>query len=166
MITTRRSLPCATEKACYRGGFSRNLLSVKGVPGTLQSGGASFATTRWSVLAASAASGAGDSSEAEAAVAQLCRDYWPPLYSFVRRRGYSSANAQDLVQGFFTYFLRTKIYAQARSERGKFRSFLLASLNRYLIDDWHRENRLKRGGGESFVVLDEEIERGGTTPPG
>ena len=131
---------------------------MKGVPGTLQSGGASFATTRWSVLAASAASGAGDSSEAEAAVAQLCRDYWPPLYSFVRRRGYSSANAQDLVQGFFTYFLRTKTYAQARSERGKFRSFLLASLNRYLIDDWHRENRLKRGGGESFVVLDEEIE--------
>jgi RNA polymerase sigma factor (sigma-70 family) len=103
------------------------------------------------------ADGASGSAEAEAAVAQLCRDYWPPLYSFVRRRGFSPADAQDLVQGFFTHFLQDRIYAQTDSARGKFRSFLLASLKNYIVDIWHRENTLKRGGGWGFVVLDAEI---------
>jgi len=128
---------------------------MQAVPGTLKTGGAAFASTRWSVVAACNADSA--SAEAEAAIAQLCRDYWPPLYSFVRRRGYSPADAQDLVQGFFTHFLQDKIYARTDSARGKFRSFLLASLKNYMVDVWHRENTLKRGGGREFVLLDAEI---------
>jgi RNA polymerase sigma-70 factor (ECF subfamily) len=62
------------------------------------------------------------------------------------------------VQGFFTHLLRNKIYAQTDSARGKFRSFLLASLKNYIVDIWHRENTLKRGGGREFVVLDPEID--------
>ena len=132
-------------------------MDMQAVPGTLQTGGAPFASTRWSVVAACNADGTPTSAETEAAVAQLCRDYWPPLYSFVRRRGFSRADAQDLVQGFFTHFLQDKIYAQTDSGRGKFRTFLLASLKNYIVDIWHRENTLKRGGGREFVVLDEEI---------
>jgi len=74
---------------------------MRAVPGTLQTGGAPFASTRWSVVAACDSGGTPTSGETEAAVAQLCRDYWPPLYSFVRRRGFPPADAQDLVQGFF-----------------------------------------------------------------
>ena len=132
-------------------------MDMQAVPGTLQTGGAAFASTRWSVVAACEANGDLSSPEAEAAVAQLCRDYWPPLYSFVRRRGFSPADAQDLVQGFFTHFLQDRIYAQADSARGKFRTFLLAALKNYIVDIWHREHTLKRGGGREFVVLDEEI---------
>jgi len=132
-------------------------MDMRAVPGTLQTGGAPFSSTRWSVVAACHADGTPNSAETEAAVAQLCRDYWPPLYSFVRRRGFSPADAQDLVQGFFTHFLQDKIYAQADSARGKFRTFLLASLKNYIVDIWHRENTLKRGGGREFVVLDAEI---------
>jgi RNA polymerase sigma factor (sigma-70 family) len=127
---------------------------VKAVPGTLQTGGASFVTTHWSVIAACTR---GDETT-DAALAQLCRDYWPPLYSFVRRRGYSPADAQDLVQGFFAYFLRTKAYARTELNKGKFRSFLLASLKHYLANEWDREHALKRGGDREFVLLEEEME--------
>jgi len=130
---------------------------MRSVPGTLQSGGAAFASTRWTVIGACNADGTPASAEAEAAVAQLCHDYWPPLYSFVRRRGFPPADAQDLVQGFFSHFLQDKIYAQADSARGKFRSFLLASLKNYIVDIWHRENTLKRGGDQEFVLLDAEL---------
>lgn len=127
---------------------------MKDVPGTVGSGGADFATTHWSVIAASTAA---DNDQAQAAVAQLCRDYWPPLYSFVRRRGFSFSDAQDLVQGFFGYFLQRKAYAQADPNKGKFRSFLLASLKNYMADVWDREHAIKRGGEYEFVLLDAEI---------
>jgi len=130
-------------------------MDMHAVPGTLKTGGAAFASTRWSVVAA--CNPDSTSADAEAAIAQLCRDYWPPLYSFVRRRGFSPADAQDLVQGFFTHFLQDKIYTRTDSARGKFRSFLLASLKNYIVDIWHRENTLKRGGGREFVFLDAEI---------
>jgi RNA polymerase sigma-70 factor (ECF subfamily) len=130
---------------------------VKEVPGTLREGGATFATTHWSVIAA-CTGGNGTSAEAAAdALAQLCRDYWPPLYSFVRRRGFSSADAQDLVQGFFSYFLERKAYAKIDRQKGKFRSFMVASLKNYMADVWDREHALKRGGGHEFVLLDEEL---------
>ena len=127
-----------------------SLRVVKAVPGTLQAGGAPFATTHWSVIAGSAAD--------DKLLAQLCHDYWPPLYTFVRRRGYSSADAQDIVQGFFAFFLKSKGYAGADRLRGKFRSFLLGSLKHYMSDVWDRERALKRGGGHEFVLLDEQIE--------
>lgn len=126
---------------------------MRATPGTLREGGAPFATTHWSVVAASAL----DNDAAQAALTQLCQDYWPPLYSFVRRRGYTPEDAQDMVQGFFAYLLETKTHARAERARGKFRSFLLAALKHYLADTWDRERAHKRGGGYQVVLLDEEI---------
>ena len=128
---------------------------MKAVPGTLQDGGAPFLTTHWSAVAA-----CGDltTGTAHASLTQLCRDYWPPLYSFVRRRGSSRADAQDLVQGFFVHLLQSKAYAQTDRNKGKFRSFLLASLKHYLSDVWDRERALKRGGDHKFVLLDDEMD--------
>ena len=127
---------------------------MKAVPGTVQDGGASFVTTHWSLIAACTHG----SETADEALAQLCGDYWPPLYSFVRRRGYSPADAQDLVQGFFAFLLETRVYAKTDRNKGKFRSFLLASLKHYMADVWDREHTLKRGGDQSFVSLDEQME--------
>ncbi|MEO6872741.1 MAG: sigma factor [Chthoniobacterales bacterium] len=127
---------------------------MKSLPGTLQSGGAVFATTRWSLLAACRDA---DDRAAQEAIAQLCQDYWPPLYSFVRRRGYSRVDAQDLVQGFFTHFLRDRLYARSDSAKGKFRTFLLAAMKNYLADDWSKDRALKRGGDQTFLLLDAEI---------
>lgn len=95
--------------------------------------------------------------QADAALAQLCRDYWPPLYSFVRRREFSPTDAQDLVQGFFADFLKRKAYAQTDRRKGKFRSFMLASLKHYMADVWDREQAIKRGGKQEFVLLDDEV---------
>jgi RNA polymerase sigma factor (sigma-70 family) len=126
---------------------------VKATPGTLQEGGANFATTHWSVVAQSALTGV---PEAANALAQLCEMYWPPIYSFIRRRGYAPSDAQDLTQSFFAYFLQTKAYARVDPLHGKFRSFLLASVKNFLADDWDRDHAIKRGGGYQFVPLDQE----------
>jgi len=119
---------------------------VKGIPGTLQDGGATFVTTHWSVVEACA-----DDETADSALARLCQDYWPPLYTFARRRGNSSADAQDLVQGFFAYLLQSKAYAQTDRRKGKFRSFLLASFKNYMTDAWDKSRAIKRGGDHEFV---------------
>lgn len=94
---------------------------------------------------------------AERALADLCRAYWPPLYSFVRRRGYSPADAQDLTQGFFAYLLEHKAHARADPDKGKFRTFLLGSLKNFLANAYDREQTLKRGGGNQVLALDEEL---------
>jgi RNA polymerase sigma factor (sigma-70 family) len=127
---------------------------VKGIPGTIQDGGAAFATTHWSVVAACAF----ENETGDAALTQLCRDYWPPLYTFARRRGYSPADAQDVVQGFFAHLLETRAYARTDATKGKFRSFLLASLKNYMSDVRDRTRALKRGGDYEFVLLDDEID--------
>jgi len=125
---------------------------VKGTPGTLQEGGASFASTHWSIVAQSAQT---DVPEAANALAQLCETYWPPIYSFIRRRGYAPSDAEDLTQSFFAYFLRTKAYSRTDRLHGKFRSFLLASVKNFLADNWDREQAIRRGGGYRFVSLDQ-----------
>jgi DNA-directed RNA polymerase specialized sigma24 family protein len=127
---------------------------VKATPGTLQEGGASFATTHWSVVAQSALT---DAPEATNALTQLCEMYWPPIYSFIRRRGYPPPDAQDLTQSFFTFFLRTKAYARTDRLHGKFRSFLLASVKNFLADSWDREQAIRRGRDYQFVSLDQEM---------
>ena len=129
------------------------LARVKATPGTLQEGGAKFATTHWSMVAQSALTNV---PEAENALAKLCETYWPPIYSFIRRRGYSPADAQDLTQSFFAFFLRTKAYARTDRLHGKFRSFLLASVKNFLSDHWDRDRAIKRGGDYQFVSLDQE----------
>ncbi len=97
-----------------------------------------------------------DVPEAAHALAKLCETYWPPIYSFIRRRGYPPPDAQDLTQSFFGFFLRTKAYARTDRLHGKFRSFLLASVKHFLADDRDREQAIKRGGDYKFVSLDQE----------
>jgi DNA-directed RNA polymerase specialized sigma24 family protein len=126
---------------------------VKGRPGTLQDGGANFATTHWSVVAQSALTHV---PEAEKALGRLCETYWPPIYSFIRRRGYGPADAQDLTQSFFAFFLRTKAYARTDPLHGKFRSFLLASVKNFLADNWDHDQAIRRGRDYQFVSLDRE----------
>ena len=92
---------------------------------------------------------------ARAALAQLCQTYWAPLYSFVRSRGHAVHDAQDLTQSFFAYLIEHKIYMRADREKGKFRSFLLASLKNFLGHAYDREQTLKRGGSLDFLPLDE-----------
>jgi RNA polymerase sigma factor (sigma-70 family) len=93
---------------------------------------------------------------AEAALAELCQTYWAPLYSFVCSRGYTVHDAQDLTQSFFAYLLEHKIYARVERQKGKFRSFLLASLKNFLAHAADRERTLERGGGQEFLPLHEE----------
>ncbi len=116
-----------------------------------------FPSTHWTVVTAAAETN--DSDAAELALAELCRSYWTPLYSFVRSRGYGVHDAQDLTQSFFAFFLEAKIYARADRRRGRFRSFLLASLRNFLADTADREQTLKRGGGQTVVPLDEKQAR-------
>ena len=109
-----------------------------------------FATTHWTqVLHA----GRSDSTSAREALAQLCQSYWYPLYAYARRRGNSPADAEDLTQGFFARLLELNSLADVRREKGKFRSFLLASLNHYISDEWDRARAQKRGHGR-VVSLD------------
>src|SRR5258708_39499650 len=91
-----------------------------------------------------------------AALSDLCKLYWYPLYAFIRRRGCSAEDAQDLTQGFFLSLLDRKALRQVTPLKGKFRSFLLASLQNYLSDQFDRRRSLKRGGNIEFVPLDFE----------
>jgi len=93
---------------------------------------------------------------AGAALAELCQVYWAPLYSFVRSRGHSVHDAQDLTQSFFAYLLEHKVYARADRQKGRFRSFLLASVKNFLADAADRQRTLKRGGTQIFLPLHEE----------
>jgi len=114
-----------------------------------------FPSTHWSVVLAAGRSAA-DPEIAQAALANFCQTYWAPLYSFVRSRGYTVHDAQDLTQSFFAYVLEHKIYARVDRQKGKFRSFLLASLKNFLAHAVDSERRLKRGGGQDFLPLREE----------
>jgi RNA polymerase sigma factor (sigma-70 family) len=111
-----------------------------------------FPTTLWTVVLHA---GRDEPAEAQSALGQLCTAYWYPLYSFVRRRGHSPHDAEDLTQAFLTQLLERRGLGQIDPERGRFRTFLLASLKNFLANDWDRAHALKRGGGKSFVSLDE-----------
>ena len=114
-----------------------------------------FPSTHWSVVVAAGGSQA-EPEIAQSALAELCQIYWIPLYGFVRSRGYSMHDAQDLTQSFFAYLIEHKIYARVDRQKGRFRSFLLASLKNFLADASDREQTLKRGGGQNFLPLHEE----------
>ena len=115
-----------------------------------------FPSTRWSVVLAAGKSHA-EPETSQAALAELCQTYWAPLYSFVRSRGYSVHDAQDLTQSFFAYLLEHKIYARVDRQKGKFRSFLLASVKNFLAHETDRARTLKRGGGHEFLPLHEDL---------
>jgi RNA polymerase sigma-70 factor (ECF subfamily) len=111
-----------------------------------------FATTRWSVVLQA---GRHDSSpESSAALAELCRVYWRPLYADVRGMGFDVHSAQDLTQEFFGKLLEKKYVTVADRRRGKFRWFLLTALKCFLANEWDRTRAQKRGGGEKPLSLD------------
>jgi RNA polymerase sigma-70 factor (ECF subfamily) len=112
-----------------------------------------FPSTHWSVVLAA---NADNSTHADAALEQLCRTYWYPLYVFVRRRGHSPEDAQDLTQQFFALFLRKEYFRLADRAKGRFRTFLLHALEHFLINEWKRTQRTKRGGGITPLSLEVE----------
>jgi RNA polymerase sigma factor (sigma-70 family) len=109
-----------------------------------------FVTTHWSVVMHAVGS---DSSRAHAALEKLCQSYWYPLYAYVRRRGHSPEDAEDLTQEFFARLLRRNWMAMADPSKGRFRSFLLMVLNRFLANEWDKVRAQKRGGGVRTVPL-------------
>lgn len=122
---------------------------------------ARFNTTRWSLIAETS----GDADSARRALEALCRDYRPPVLAFVRRRGYSQADSEDLTQEFFTRFLERRWYADATPERGRFRALVLTALRRFLIDAQAREHAQKRGGGARHVEFDDSADAVGIDSP-
>ncbi len=112
---------------------------------------AQFTTTHWSVVLAARQ----EDDAAAAALETLCRRYWYPLYAFVRRRGYAPADAQDLTQKFFARLLDKGFLRGVDRTKGKFRSFLLATLEHFLANEWRNARAQKRGGSIAFLSLEE-----------
>jgi RNA polymerase sigma factor (sigma-70 family) len=113
-----------------------------------------FVTTHWSVVLSAQDS---KSPRSQEALESLCRAYWYPLYAFVRRRGKSTHDAQDLTQAFFARLLEKDYLKAAGSEKGRFRTFLLVALKRFLADEWDREHAQKRGGFAEMIPIDQEL---------
>jgi RNA polymerase sigma factor (sigma-70 family) len=107
-----------------------------------------------------------DTAEAQAALERLCRTYWYPLYAYARRRGQPVEDAQDLTQAFFERLLERHWVGDADRERGRFRSFLLTAMNRFMCDEWDKLRAQKRGGGVKHIPLqlDEAETRYGCEP--
>jgi len=114
-------------------------------------GGAQFPPTLWSVVLLARQNSSEQSREA---LATLCRAYWFPLYAFLRRQGKSPHDAEDLTQGFLLHLLEKDALSRVQREKGKFRSFLLASLQYFLADERDKQMAQKRGGGAKLVELD------------
>jgi RNA polymerase sigma-70 factor (ECF subfamily) len=110
-----------------------------------------FVTTHWSVVLSA---GHNDTPRAADALQRLCQTYWYPLYTYVRRRGYSPQDAQDLTQGFFACLLERQSLATADPEKGRFRSFMLGAMNYFLATEWAKMQTQKRGGGRQILSLD------------
>ncbi len=112
-----------------------------------------FHTTHWSVVFAA---GERRTPDADDALSTLCAAYWYPLYAFVRRSGYDAEAASDLTQGFFARVIEKNFLREADPQRGRFRSFLLASLKHFLSNERERERALKRGGGATLLSIEPE----------
>ena len=110
-----------------------------------------FATTHWTVVLTAAGS---DTTRARAALEKLCRTYWYPLYAYVRRRGYAPPDAEDLTQAFFARLLEHQSLSSADPCLGRFRSFILTAMNRFLVSEWKKDMAQKRGGGRMTFSLD------------
>src|SRR4051812_16272603 len=110
-----------------------------------------FATTRWTVVLRAAQN---DSPEALAALTDVCRSYWYPLYAYVRRQGFDPDTAQDLTQEFFAKLIEKNYLAGADRQRGRFRWFLITAFKCFLANEFDRVRAQKRGGGERPLSLD------------
>ncbi len=109
-----------------------------------------FALTRWSVVLAA---GSNDSVRARDALEKLCRAYWHPIFAFVRRQGHSPHDSQDLTQEFFARLLAKNYLGAVDRSRGRFRSFLLASLKHFLANEWDKAGAQKRGGHQILIPI-------------
>ncbi len=116
-----------------------------------------FCTTHWSAVVEAGKLG---SPRADEALAELCRSYWYPLYAFIRRRGYSPTETEDLTQAFFERLLAKNYIADVSPEGGRFRAFLLTSVKNFLANEWDRAQTAKRGGGKRVLSLDEQDPEG------
>jgi RNA polymerase sigma-70 factor (ECF subfamily) len=125
--------------------------SLTGVSGSAQDGRVAFTTTHWSVVLEAQ----GESPAAQEALEKLCRVYWRPIYSFVRRQGAGPEEAQDLTQGFFALLLERRDLRTVRKEKGRLRSYLLSALKHFLVDEHRRAMAIKRGKGERLISLEE-----------
>jgi RNA polymerase sigma-70 factor (ECF subfamily) len=114
--------------------------------------GEGFQATRWSLVLAAHQS---DSPKAQEALEQLCRSYWQPVYAFIRRRGHDTEPAKDLTQEFFARLLARQFLRVADRERGRFRTFLMACVEHFLSNERKKETAIKRGGGLTFLPLEE-----------
>jgi len=108
-------------------------------------------TTHWSVVLNA---GRSNTPHAQAALEQLCRNYWQPLYAYARRSGHSREEAEDLTQEFFARLLAQNSVARADPARGRFRSFLLSALKHFLANEWDKARAQKRGGGAQLMALE------------
>jgi RNA polymerase sigma factor (sigma-70 family) len=125
--------------------------SLTGVSGSAQEGRVAFTTTHWSVVLEAQ----GESAAAQEALEKLCRIYWRPIYSFVRRQGAGLEEAQDLTQGFFALLLERRDLRSVRKEKGRLRSYLLTALKHFLADERRRAMAIKRGKGEGLIPLEQ-----------
>jgi len=113
---------------------------------------ARFTPTRWTLVLA--ASSQGDTQAGREALAELCETYWYPLYAYVRRCGHDQHDAEDLTQEFFARLLDKNTLAGVSPGKGRFRSFLLASIKHFLANEWDRSQAQKRGGGKVIISID------------
>ena len=115
-----------------------------------------FPTTDWPLVAASRSRQSGTPSDP---LAELCRLYWPPVYAFLRQRGYRPEEAEDLTQGFFVHLLAKRVLDRAEPERGRLRSLLLVCLSNYVANERTR-SRAKKRGGANIVVIGPSVDAG------
>jgi RNA polymerase sigma-70 factor (ECF subfamily) len=125
--------------------------SLTGIGSSPRNGAAAFATTHWSIVLTAQ----GESPAAQEALEKLCRIYWRPIYSFVRRQGITPAEAEDITQGFFASLLKHRNLDAVRKEQGRLRSYLLGALKYFLGDERRRAMAIKRGKGQRFIPLEE-----------
>jgi RNA polymerase sigma factor (sigma-70 family) len=125
--------------------------SLTAVESSARDGAVAFATTHWSMVLEAQ----GDSPAAQEALEKLCRTYWRPIYSFVRRQGVGPEEAEDLTQGFFASLLEHRNLDAVRKERGRLRSYLLGALKYFLADERRRGMAIKRGKGQRLIPLEE-----------
>jgi RNA polymerase sigma-70 factor (ECF subfamily) len=135
-----RNMPSEDEKT-----------SLSAIGGNAQNGAVAFATTHWSVVLQAQ----GQSPAAQEALEKLCRTYWRPVYSFIRRQGVGPEEAEDLTQGFFALLLERRDLDAVRKEKGRLRSYLLTSLKHFLASEQRRAMAIKRGKGQRIVPLEE-----------
>jgi len=135
----------------YRRVFANDkVTSPSTIGGSAQDGVIAFGTTHWSMVLEAQ----GPTPAAQAALENLCRTYWRPLYGFVRHEGYTREEAEDITQGFFALLLERKDFQSVRREKGRLRSFLLASLKHFMANERRDAAAIKRGGGRALIPLE------------